>query len=155
MSATDNSPDIRRGKRISRRAARRDDSSMPAIFFCIRGVTVAEKSRNTSILGRTTSRNFNRSLGKSVCPVLPEAMEANSGSRDRHHWPRYAISSLSLGRTIVTCESAVTLSRPNKYWATRPKVPSPVELIRISPKRSHLPLITLGLCRLAIVRSTL
>lgn len=73
-SATDNSPDIRRGKRVSRRAARRIDSSWFCTFWATIGETVSEYFSKASAFGTIISIALRRSLGKSVCPVLPDAI---------------------------------------------------------------------------------
>lgn len=75
-SATDNSPDIRRGKKVSRKSARRTDSSWFRICCSTIGETISEYFSRASVFGTMIFIAFRRSLGKSVCPVLPEAIDA-------------------------------------------------------------------------------
>lgn len=57
-SETDSSPDIRRGKRVSRNSARRADSSLLACIFKNIGVTFSSKFASVSSLGKTISKEF-------------------------------------------------------------------------------------------------
>ena len=59
ISETDSSPDIKRGRRVSRRAARRVDSSVFKRIFAKKDETVSLYCRKTSPLGIGTSIEFN------------------------------------------------------------------------------------------------
>jgi type I restriction enzyme S subunit len=62
--ATDSSPDMRRGKRVSRRAARCSDSRMFASYCSISKPTNSSNSQSVSLSGRITGVFF-----KSVCVI--------------------------------------------------------------------------------------
>src|SRR5438874_12334717 len=55
---------------------------------------------------------------------------------------------------MVTCESTVIASGEKSTWATRPSVPTPVELIRTSPNRTTFAIGTALVCERASDRST-
>jgi hypothetical protein len=84
-SATDNSPDIRRGISASRSVESCEVSIWADNCFSTTGFKTCENRCRVLSSGNTHSIAFTRSRGKSVCPVLPEAIAANSLSRCKHH----------------------------------------------------------------------